>query len=82
VTNQEQEGVGVVRSYPEALGTKLNPKVGRYFNNLISLSVQGGEKSFKVKKDGLLACKTSRPLPKDKYPLETGLAEIFAGLTS
>lgn len=81
VTNQEKEGEGIVKSYPEALGTKLNPKVGRYFNNMISLSLSAGEKSYKTKKDGLLACKTSRPLD-DKYKLEDGLAKIFAGLTS
>lgn len=79
VTAQEQEGGGVIKLYPEALGTKLNPKVGRYFNNLISLSMVGGERSYKTKKDGMLACKTSRPL-KDKYAIETGMADMFADL--
>lgn len=80
VTTQEADG-SIVKAFPEALGTKLNPKVGRYFNNMISLSLTGGEKSFKTKKDGLLACKTSRPL-QDKYKIEDGMAKIFAELTS
>lgn len=80
VTNQEREGEGIVKSYPEALGTKLNPKVGRNFNNLISLSLTGGEKSYKTRKDGLLACKTSRPMKQEKYKIDTGLADIFAEL--
>lgn len=81
VTVQESEGGGMVKAYPEALGTKLNPKVGRYFNNMVSLSITAGEKSFKTKKDGMLACKTSRPL-KDKYSLEQGMAEMFKDLTA
>jgi hypothetical protein len=79
ITYQEQEGQGAVKALPEALGSKLNPKVGRYFNNLISLSLSGSERSFKTKRDGLVACKTSRPI-KDKYPIETGLADIFNDL--
>lgn len=81
VTVQESEGGGLVKAYPEALGSKLNPKVGRYFNNLIGLSLQGGEKTYKTKKDGLLACKTSKPI-KDRYSLETGMAEMFKDLLS
>lgn len=79
VTAQEQEGGGLVKLYPEALGTKLNPKVGRYFNNLLSLSITAGEKTYKTQKDGMLACKTSRPV-KDKYPLATGMADLFSDL--
>lgn len=79
LTAQESEGGGVIKLYPEALGTKLNPKVGRYFNNLISLSLVGGERSYKTEKDGLLACKTSRPI-KAKYSIATGMADIFRDL--
>jgi hypothetical protein len=77
ITYQE-DGTGVSRGYPEALGTKLNPKVARDFNNMITLSISAGNRSFKVKKDGMFACKTSRPMQKETYPIESGLADIFA----
>lgn len=81
ITYQEREGEGLVKAHPEALGTKLNPKVGRYFNNLISLSITGGKRSLKTQRDGMMACKTSKPI-KDKYEIESGMAEIFGDLLS
>lgn len=68
---------GMSRLVPETIGNKLSPKVGRKFNNLFSFSITAGERSIKVKKDGLIACKSSKPLSKDKYPIESGMAEIF-----
>lgn len=81
ITYQEREGEGAVKAFPELFAKSQNPKAGRRFNNLISLSMTGGERSFKTKKDGLIVCKTSKPL-KDKYKIESGLAEIFADLLS
>jgi hypothetical protein len=71
---------GTAKLYPEALGSKLGPKLGKYFDNMITLGVTGGSRTFKTVKDGLFACKTAKPL-KDTYPLETGLASIFKDLT-
>jgi hypothetical protein len=79
VTWQETEA-GITKPYPEALGTKLNPKVARYFDNMISLSLTSGERSYKLKKDGQFACKTSKPMTDEKLPLETGMAELFKRL--
>lgn len=75
-TWQDFEGGGS-RPYPEAIGNKLNPKIARDFNNLYSVSLTAGTRTIKVKKDGLIACKSSKPLSKEQYPIETGLAEIF-----
>lgn len=68
-----------VRPAPDALGDKLGPKIPKYFDNMISLSITANERTFKTKKDGLLPLKTSIPL-KDTYPLSTGLADIFKAL--
>jgi hypothetical protein len=76
-TYQESEG-GMIQAYPETIGNKLSPKVGRKFNNLFSYSITAGQRSIKVQKDGVIACKSSKPLSKDKYSIETGMAEIFA----
>lgn len=78
ITNVE----GTSKLYPDALGSKLGPKLGRYFDNMITLSVKGGtgERSFNTVKDGMFACKTATKI-KDTYPVGTGLAEIFKDLT-
>jgi hypothetical protein len=70
-----------LKQYPEALGDKLGPKLGRYFDNLITLSLTAGARNFKTKKDGLMACKTAIPLS-DTYPIATGFADIFKALLS
>lgn len=70
---------GSTKIYPDALGSKLGPKVGRYFDNMITLSSSGGKKIFRTKQDGAFACKTAIPID-DTYPLETGLAQIFERL--
>lgn len=77
ITNIE----GSTRLYPEALGSKLPPKVATKFDNMISLSVNtGGKRTFKTQKDGLFALKTAVPI-KETYPIETGWVEIFQDLT-
>lgn len=79
--NEKTHEVTPVKAFPELLTKSQNPKAGRRFNNLISLSLTGGDRSFKTKRDNLLLCKTSKPI-KDKYKIETGLAEIFHDLLS
>lgn len=71
---------GSMKVYPEAIGSKLPPKVGKMFDNMISLSITGGARTFKTSKDGLLALKTAKRI-KDTYPIETGLRDIFLDLT-
>jgi len=66
-----------MKAYPETVGNKLSPKVGRKFNNMFSVSITAGVRSIKTKKDGMIACKASKPLTKDQYSIETGMAEIF-----
>jgi AAA domain len=73
----QEDGSGIMRPFPETIGSKLNPKVARDFNNLFSVSISAGKRSIKVKKDGIIACKASRKLSKEQYDIETGLAEIF-----
>lgn len=66
--------------HPEALGSKLGPKVGKFFDNMVSVSKTGAARTIKTKSDGLITCKTAIPLD-DTYPLETGMATIFKKLT-
>ena len=73
----QEDGSGILRPYPETIGNKLNPKIARDFSNLFSVSITAGQRSIKVKKDGVIACKASRNLRKEQYPIDTGMADIF-----
>lgn len=70
---------GSLKVYPEAIGSKLGPKIAKPFDNMVSLSILGKTRSFHTDKDGLLALKTSKPL-KPTYPIETGWKDIFTDL--
>jgi hypothetical protein len=58
-------------------GKALNPTIARKFNNLYSISIRAGDRSIKVVKDGVIPCKSSKPLKKAEYPITTGMSEIF-----
>lgn len=71
---------GVEKIYPEALGSKLNPKVGRYFDNMISIDAKSsGGRVYKTLSNGRFLCKTAKPI-KPEYPIESGMADIFRDL--
>lgn len=70
---------GSLKLYPEALGTKLGPKIAKPFDNMISISIMGKNRTFKTKVDGLLALKTAKSI-QETYPIETGWFQIFKDL--
>jgi hypothetical protein len=81
IINTHITGVeGDARLYPDALGSKLPPKIGKYLDNLIGLRVVGGERKFLTQKDGLLALKSASVLP-ESIPIATGWTTIFEKLT-
>jgi hypothetical protein len=71
---------GSTKIYPEALGSKLGPKVPKPFDTMLSLSIKSGERVFNTEKDGLLALKSAKKLA-PTYPISTGLLDIFKALT-
>lgn len=73
----QESSSGRVEPYPETIGKALNPSVARKFNNLFSISITAGNRSIKVQKDGVIPCKSSKPLHKPEYSIETGMSEIF-----
>lgn len=74
-----------LKAFPEAVGSALLPKIPRGFNNVIQAATIGSGIGTKHKllttSQGEVDLKTSAPsnLKRD-YPIETGLAEIFAAL--
>lgn len=73
----QETSTGRTEPYPETIGKALNPTIGRKFNNLLSFSITAGQRQINVKKDGTIPCKTSKPMKKDSYSIDTGMAEIF-----
>lgn len=81
IINTHITGVeGDARLYPDALGSKLPPKIGKYLDNVVGLRLKGGKRVFLTQQDGLLALKTAVPLP-EQLPIETGWTTIFEKIT-
>jgi hypothetical protein len=71
---------GDPRLFPEALGSKLSPKIGRYFDNVVSIRLTGGKRQFETVKAGMLPLKTAVPLP-ENLPIDNGWVTIFEKIT-
>lgn len=72
---------GTKKGYPVSVGSALSPTIPRYFNNVVSFENQGGKRQIRTAKSALLDLANAKPFSmKDTYPIETGLADIFATL--
>lgn len=73
---------GLSKGYPSALGSKLPPKIGRYFNTILMTKSTGSganvKRVIRTVTEGAIDLKTPIPgkLPPE-LPLETGLAQFF-----
>jgi hypothetical protein len=82
VTFITEEGDIAKQGYPSALGSKLPPKIGSYFNSTLHVDkTPQGDKIIRTQTKSLINCKTSAPgkVPAT-LPLETGLADYFEAL--
>lgn len=71
-----------IKGYPMALGRQLPPKVGRYFNNIFYVQATGSRRQIYTQSRPNVELKNARPSKiKDRYPLDTGLAQIFEEIT-
>jgi hypothetical protein len=81
IINTHITGVeGDARLYPDALGSKLPPKIGKHVDNLLGLRVKAGARVFLTRQDGLLALKSAVPLP-ETIPIDNGWVTILEALT-
>lgn len=77
------EGTGQIKAQINTIGSKLPPKVGRYFNHMIWAGFVGSKRVFKTKASMLMGLKSPNPgKVKDQYSIETGLAEYFKDVKS
>lgn len=74
----EDEGTRTIKAQVNTLGSKLPPKVGRYFNHMILATMANSKRVFKTKASMTIGLKSPNPdKVADTYPIETGLAEYF-----
>lgn len=70
-----------LRGYPEVAGRALSPGLARYFNNTLMVRGLGSQRYIFTDTFNNVECKNSAPgSVKPRYPLETGLADIFAAV--
>jgi ABC-type dipeptide/oligopeptide/nickel transport system ATPase component len=79
VTNESDQ---VLKGMPMAIGQKLSPKIGRYFNTVLQTKTRGSGAQKKhvilTRGEGLVDLKVSAPQAlAPEYPQDTGLASIF-----
>lgn len=79
------EDNGPVKGYPNTLGKALSPKVGRYFNSTLMARTSGSganqKREILTTTSNIVELKNTAPTKvKDRYPLDTGLADYFADL--
>jgi len=76
---------GTVMGYPSALGSKLPPKVPRYFNSVIQCRSWGTgaaqKRVFTTKSTSIIELGVPVPGVPLELPLETGLADLFKAIT-
>lgn len=81
VTYQEQPD-GTIKGFPQGVGAKLSPKIPQYFSTVILYNNDGGKRTIRTNSTPLVDLANPKPFEMGtKYPIETGLADIFEVLT-
>lgn len=83
--NYKQIQEGVEKGYPSSIGTALGPVIPKYFNTLVMAETEGSGKNvqriIRTTPTGIVDLKNPRPFSMEaRYPLGTGLANIFETL--
>jgi hypothetical protein len=72
---------GKRKIFPQGVGQKLSPKIPQYFPTYIRYRNEGGNRTIQTISDEMIDLANPRPSFMSKtYPVETGLAEVFAVL--
>lgn len=70
-----------VKGFPQGVGQKLSPKVPQYFPSVIRFFNKGGKRSIKTTSTPMIDLANPKPFDMlAEYPIETGMADIFAVL--
>lgn len=76
-----QETPDGLKGFPQGVGQKLSPKIPQYFPSVIRFFNKGGKRSIKTTSTPLIDLANPKPFEMlAEYPIETGMADIFAVL--
>ena len=71
-----------IKGYPQGVGQKLSPKIPQYFSTVLLYHNEGGKRTIRTNSTPLIDLANPKPFEMgNKYPIETGLADIFKVLT-
>jgi len=75
---------GTKKGYPTAVGSALSPQIPRYFNTVALFQTKaGGKRTLHTAATAMIDLKNPKPFAIEKeYPIETGMADVFAALRS
>ena len=72
---------GSTKGFPQGVGQKLSPKIPQYFPSYVLYTNKGGKRRIVTASTPLVDLANPAPFKIEKeYPIETGLADIFAAL--
>jgi hypothetical protein len=78
-----EDSDGKSKGYPSAVGSKLSPKIPRYFNSTIQAAREGKKRYIYTQPHGAIELKNPDFLNiPEKLPLDTGLATFFKAIQS
>lgn len=73
---------GTVKGFPQGVGQKLSPKIPQYFPTVVLFDKEGGKRIIRTTPTPLIDLANPKPFEMgNKYPIETGMADIFEVLT-
>lgn len=73
---------GTKKGYPVSVGSALSPVIPRYFNTVVRFNTNaGGKRQIETVASAMFDLANPKPFEmQNRYPVETGLADIFAVL--
>jgi len=73
---------GTVKGFPQGVGQKLSPKIPQYFPTVVLFDKEMGKRIIRTNSTPLVDLANPKPFEMGaKYPIETGMADIFQVLT-
>lgn len=72
---------GTTKGFPQGVGAALSPKIPQYFPSYVLFTNKAGKRTIQTASTPLIDLANPAPFKMEKtYPIETGLADIFAVL--
>jgi hypothetical protein len=85
--DHDRDEAGITKGWPRSIGSALKDQIGIYFNSCLMIEAIGSgnniKRQIRTTSTGMVDLKNPAPFKvKDPLPLETGLADFFAAITT